>query len=94
MPEEITGRTRPEDFRPLTVLNADFKLLVRIIANRKRPWINDLHPSQHCGVQDNNILGAISAIRDTIAHAELTHASYRWILRGHSTTLPTRTYSR
>ena len=57
-----------------TLLNADFKLLARIIANRIRLWINDLlHPSQHCGVQDNNILVAISAIRDSIAEAELNH---------------------
>ena len=59
---------------PLTFLNADFKLLAWIIANRIRRWINDLlRPSQHCGVQDNNTLGAISAITDTIAEAELTH---------------------
>jgi hypothetical protein len=74
MTEKILQPTRPEDYRPLTLLNADFKLLARIIENRIRPWINDLlHPSQHCGVQDNNILGAISAIRDTIVEAELTH---------------------
>ena len=74
MPEKIPRLTQSEDYRPLTLLNADFKLLARIIANRTRPWINDLfHPSQHCGFQDNNILGAISAIRDTIAEAEITH---------------------
>jgi hypothetical protein len=72
--KKIPRPTRPEDNRPLTLLNADFKLLARIIANRIRPWIKDLlHPSQHCGVQDNNISGAISAIRDAIAETELTH---------------------
>ena len=72
--KKIPWATQPEEYRPLTLLNADFKLLGRIIANRIVPWNNDLlHPSQHCGVQDNNILGAISAIRDTIAEAELTH---------------------
>jgi len=70
-PKKILRPTRPEDYRPLSLLNADFKFLARIIANRIRPWINDLlHPSQHCGVQDNNILGTI---RDNIANAELTH---------------------
>ena len=72
--KKIPRPNRPEDCRPLTLLNSDFKLLARIIANRIRPWINNLlHPIQHCGVQDNNILGTISAIRDTTAHAELTH---------------------
>jgi len=56
--KKIPRPTQPEDYRPLTLLNADFKLLARFIANRIRSWINDLlHPSQHCGVQDNIILG-------------------------------------
>ena len=51
----------------------DFKLLSRIIVNRLRPWLDDLlNPSQHCGLYDNNILGAISTIRETVAHVELT----------------------
>jgi len=65
----------PKEYRPLTLMSADYKLLSRIIANRLRPWINDLlHPSQHFGVHDNNILGALSAIRETIAKTELANA--------------------
>ena len=37
--KKITRPSQPEDYRPLTLLNADFKLLARIIANRIRPWI-------------------------------------------------------
>ena len=55
-------------------MNSDFKLLSRIIANRLRPLLNDLlHPSQHCRVHHNNILGAIAAIRETIADAEISN---------------------
>jgi hypothetical protein len=37
----------PEDYRPLTLLNAVYKLLTRIIANRIRPWTSDiLQPCQ------------------------------------------------
>jgi len=65
----------PEKYKPLTLLNANYKFLSRIIANRLHSWINEfLHTAQHCGVQNNNILGAISAIRETIAKAELTNA--------------------
>jgi len=38
MPEKNSS-AYPEVYRPLTLLNADFKLLARIIANRIRPWI-------------------------------------------------------
>ena len=97
MIEKISRPTRPEDYRPLTLLNADLKFLAPIIANRIPPWYNDLlHPIQHCGVEDNNILGAISAIRDTIAEAEITHTPVCILsldFKGHSTTLPTPTYS-
>jgi hypothetical protein len=30
------------DFRPLTILNTDFKILTRITVNRLRPWMPDL----------------------------------------------------
>jgi len=65
----------PEQYKPLNLLKANYKFLYRIIANRLRSLINEfLHTAQHCGVQNNNILGAISAIRETIAKAELTNA--------------------
>jgi hypothetical protein len=66
---------RAADYRLLTLLNADFKLLTRLIANRLRPWIQDiLHPHQYCGSLQNNIFGVIPAIRETIAKAEMTRA--------------------
>jgi hypothetical protein len=33
---------RPADYRFLTLLNANFKLLSRLIANRLRPWMRDI----------------------------------------------------
>ena len=98
MPEKIPLPIWGEDYSPLTLLDADFKLLARIIANRIRPWINDLHhPSQRCGVQDNNISGVISAIRDTIAEAELIHTplcilslEFKGAIRQHFPFLPIR----
>ena len=32
----------PDDYRPLTLLNADHKLLTHIIANRLQPWMSDI----------------------------------------------------
>jgi hypothetical protein len=64
---------RPEDYRALTLLNADFKLLSLRLANRLKKWNKDLlHSSQHCGIADNNIFGALASIRETSAHVEMT----------------------
>jgi hypothetical protein len=39
-----------------------------------------MHPNQYCGAHDNNICGAINAIRETIANSELTNTP-TYILR-------------
>jgi hypothetical protein len=66
--------TTPGEYRQLTLLNSDIKLFSRILVNRMRPWMDDiLHPSQYCGVRENNILDAIAAIRETVAVAETTN---------------------
>ena len=70
---KVTNPTSPEDYRPITLMNADYKLLTRIIANRLRPLMTDLlQPSQHCGVPGNTILGAVAAVREAIAQATVT----------------------
>jgi hypothetical protein len=66
--------TIPGEYRPLTLLNSDIKLFSRILVNQMRPRLDDiLHPSQHCGVRENNILDAIAAIREKVAVAETTY---------------------
>jgi hypothetical protein len=65
---------RPEDYRPLTLLNGDIKLLARIIANRLCPWLAEiLQQSQHCGLQGNTVLEAVAAVREAVAYAEITN---------------------
>ena len=62
-----------EDYRRLTLLNTDYKLLTRIIANRLRPWLAGiLQKSQHCGLQANMVLEPATAVRDAVTYAELT----------------------
>jgi exonuclease III len=68
---KIPAPSIPEEYRYLTMLNADIKLLTRIIAARMNMWMPDLlHPSQHCGIQGRNIFDAIATIRDVVAYAE------------------------
>ena len=64
--------TQAEHYRPLTILNTDFKLVTRIIANRLRPWMQDLlQSSQLCGLVGNSVFEAIATIRDAVAFVEV-----------------------
>jgi hypothetical protein len=64
-----------DDYRSLTLLNIDYKILARIIANRLRPWLAELlKPSQHCGLRGNTVFEAVAAVREAIAYAEVTNA--------------------
>jgi len=58
----------PADYRPITLLNNDYKIMVSIIAGRLKPVIAELlHPSQHCGVPGRTIFEAEATVRDAIA---------------------------
>ena len=68
--------TRPEDFRHLTLLNADLKLMSGILANHISPWLTSiLHPSQHCGIYGHSIFEAIATVREAISYTEYTRMS-------------------
>jgi hypothetical protein len=43
------GPTTPYDYRPLTLLNSDTKLLALILAHRKQLWLNDVIRSNTVG---------------------------------------------
>jgi len=63
----------PSDYRPITLLNTDYKILGRIVASPLRPILAELlHPSQHGGVQEGGIFDAVATVRDAIAYAEKT----------------------
>jgi len=62
-----------DNYTPLKLLNADYKILARIIANRLRPCLTAiLHPNQHCGIQGNSAFEAVASVREAFAHAEVT----------------------
>jgi hypothetical protein len=64
----------PEDFRPITLLNNDYKILARLVTNRLQTVITaHLPATQFCGVHGNTILDAVATIRDSIAYAEYHH---------------------
>ena len=61
------------NYRPLTLMNTDYKILTRIVANRLRTCLPSIiHPSQHCGVRGRFIFDPVATVRDVIAYAEVT----------------------
>jgi hypothetical protein len=70
---KTTKALRPDGYRTLTLINADLKIMARIIAQRLSQWLPELiHSSQHCGVHGKSILDAVTMVRDAIAFAETT----------------------
>jgi hypothetical protein len=68
---KTTNPAKLEEYRPITLLNADIKLFAGILVHRMRAWMGDiLHPSQYYGPRDDNILDADAALRETVAETE------------------------
>jgi len=70
---KTTAPKTPADYRPITLLNTDYKFLARIVASRLRPILAELlHPSQQGGMQGGGTFDAVATVRDAIAYAEKT----------------------
>ena len=70
---------RAEDFRPITLLNSDYKILSRILAARIKQFLpNIIHVTQKGGVSGRTIFDAACEIRDAIEY--VNHAKIKSIL--------------
>ena len=62
---------RPEEYRHLTLLNADLILLARNLTDRMSPWLTSLlHPSQHCRTHRKTIFDASATVSEAIVYTE------------------------
>jgi hypothetical protein len=65
--------TAPRDYRPITLLNTDYKIFARILAGRVQSVLGDvLHHSQYCGSPGKSIFDAVATVRNAIAYAEVS----------------------
>ena len=63
-------------YRPITLMNTDYKLLARIMGRRLTPVLEEqLELSLYSSVPGKSILEAVSVLRDVVAQAELTRTS-------------------
>ena len=64
------GDITPGGYRPITLMNTDYKLLARIMARHLTPVFEEqLTSSQYCSVLGKSILEAVPVLRDSVAHA-------------------------
>jgi len=72
-----TKPIRPEGYRPITLMNTDYKMLARIMAHRLKPALKGiLHPNQYGGMKRGGIFEAAATIREAIAQAEITSSHH------------------
>jgi len=62
-PPKIGFPAHPKNYRLLAILNTDYKILTRIVANRLRLRMEEvLHHNQYCGRNDKTIHEAFATI--------------------------------
>jgi len=68
LPAQVNDPTTPADFRPIALLNTDYKIMARMIAYQLRPMMEELlHPRQYFGVPGRIIFVAMATVREAIA---------------------------
>ena len=64
---KIKSPTSAKDWRPISLLNTDYKILSSIIANRLKPILNSIiSPNQHCGLPKRQIFHSHLNIKSSI----------------------------
>uniref|UniRef100_A0A803JT65 Reverse transcriptase domain-containing protein n=1 Tax=Xenopus tropicalis TaxID=8364 RepID=A0A803JT65_XENTR len=60
-------KERLENYRPITLLNVDYKVMAKLISLRLKPFLSNLiHPDQVCGVPGRSMTESLNVIRDVI----------------------------
>ena len=67
IPKGTSDRTLPKNYRPISLLNSDYKIISKILTNRLIPHMSKLtHVDQQCSVKGRKIHNHLHKIRDII----------------------------
>ncbi|KAH7961405.1 hypothetical protein HPB52_008890 [Rhipicephalus sanguineus] len=69
--KEGMDRSNPKSWRPITLLNTDYKLVATLLVLRLRPLLNELaSPLQSCAVPGRSAFATLTLIRDLFYYAK------------------------
>ncbi|CAJ0966526.1 unnamed protein product [Ranitomeya imitator] len=64
-----------KNWRPITLLNVDYKILAKTMATRLKTVIGRIiHPDQTCGVPGRRIADSLALVRDTVEYIKVRRA--------------------
>ncbi|KAJ4438158.1 hypothetical protein ANN_14097 [Periplaneta americana] len=71
---KTTNPTIVSEYRPITLLNINYKLFMKVLGNRLKPAFRNIFEiGQTCGVPEKSIIHNLATIRDTVLHFEEHH---------------------
>ena len=76
IPKKQTNRRQVKNYRPISLLNVDYKIITKILATKLRPFLASLvHTDQTCAIPGRNIHQHTHFIRDFITYSETNNIS-------------------
>ena len=72
LPKDSNNRTEVSNYRPVSLLNADYKIISKILTGRLQPVMHKLvHEDQQCAVKGRKIQNHLHNIREIITYCNV-----------------------
>ena len=72
LPKDLANRTEVSKYRPVSLLNADYKIISKILTGRQQPVMHKLvHEDQQCAIKGRKIQNHLHNIREIITYCRV-----------------------